>query len=281
MDDLLADIIKQRFNSVKAHDIFTANKMLLSFNYSLHLEHLNDLLGTEAIDSPDDSPTRILEIFEQSIYDVLVTMFIVPNTTEFNPLYELLTNMYKLENYLDHQVVLDEIDDMDYLNSPRDTLINLLEKLFGEDWEMLNENILEVRKTLITLLVQKHTTSIEVLTDEGHENLIRTRENANRRFFTMYPNTVIGQFVVNGMLPVPVETERALQTVTAAIYSIEDYHLLAIEMIALAFIAPVKLSSIPIQAKTIINLLYVDVNMVTQLSLEVDRLVREGGLTDE
>lgn len=281
MDDLLADIIKQRFNSVKAHDIFTANNMLLSFNYSLHLEHLNDLLGTEAIDSPDDSPTRILEIFEQSIYDVLVTMFIVPNTTEFNPLYELLTNMYKLENYLDHQVVLDEIDDMDYLNSPRDTLINLLEKLFGEDWEMLNENILEVRKTLITLLVQKHTTSIEVLTDEGHENLIRTRENTNRRFFTMYPNTVIGQFVVNGMLPVPIETERALQTVTAAIYSIEDYHLLAIEMIALAFIAPVKLSSIPIQAKTIINLLYVDVNMVTQLSLEVDRLVREGGLTDE
>ena len=81
MDDLLADIIKQRFNSVKAHDIFTANNMLLSFNYSLHLEHLNDLLGTEAIDSPDDSPTRILEIFEQSIYDVLVTMFIVPNTT--------------------------------------------------------------------------------------------------------------------------------------------------------------------------------------------------------
>ena len=281
MDDLLTDIIKQRFNSVKANDIFTANKMLLSFNYTLHLEHLNDLLGTEAIDSPDDSPTRILEIFEQGIYDVLVTMFIVPNTTEFNPLYELLNHIYKLENYLDHQVVLDEIDDMDYLNSPRDTLISLLEKLFGEDWEMLNENILEVRKTLISLLVQKHTAAIEVLTDEGHENLIRTRESANRRFFTMYPNTVIGQFVINGMLPVPVETERALQTVTTAIYSIEDYRLLAIEILALAFIAPVKLSSIPIQAKTIINLLYVDVNMVTQLSLEVDSLVREGGLTNE
>lgn len=281
MDDLLVDIIKLRFNDAKAQDLFTANEMLLTYNYTLHLEHFNDLLGTEAIDNSDIISTRILEIFEQSIHDVLVTMFIVPEVTSFNPLYTLLTQMYELENYLDHQVVLDEIDDMTYLNSPRDTLIHLLDKLVGADWAILNESIREVRTSLITMLANKHTRDIETIPDDTPENLIRTREKANTRFFTTHPNTIVAQFVVQGMLPVPIESDKALATVTSTIYNLEDTNRIALEILALSFLAPIKLSSVPIQAKTIVNQLYVDVNTVTQLNLAIDKLVREGDLVNE
>lgn len=281
MDELLIDIIKQRFNDAKAQDLFIANEMLTNFNYTLHIEQFNDLLGTDAIDNSDIISTRILEIFEQSIYDVLVTLFIVPEVTSFNPLYALLTQMYKLENYSDHQVVLDEIDDMVYLNSPRETLIHLLDKLIGADWATLNENIQEVRQTLITMLVNKHTKDVEVEPNDTPDNLIKIREVANTRFFTTHPNTIIAQFVVQGMLPVPVESDKALATVTSTIYRLEDINLIALEMLALAFIAPVKLSSIPLQAKSIVNQLYIDVNTVTQLSLAIDKIVKDGDLLNE
>lgn len=281
MDDLLVDLIKLRFNDTKAQDLFTANEMLLTYNYTLHLEHFNDLLGTEAIDNSDIISTRILEIFEQSIHDVLITMFIVPEVTSFNELYTLLTQMYKLENYLDHQVVLDEIDDMDYLNSPRDTLIHLLDKLIGADWATLNESIREVRSSLVTLLANKHARAIETIPDDTPENLIRTREKANTRFFATHPNTIVAQFVVQGMLPVPIESDKALTTVTSTLYNLEDTGLIALEILALAFIAPVKLSSIPTQAKTIVNQLYIDVNIVTQLNLAIDKFVRDGDLVNE
>lgn len=281
MDDLLVDIIKLRFNDVKAQDLFTANEMLLTYNYTLHIEHFNDLLGTEVIDNADIISTRILEIFEQSINDVLITMFIIPEVTSFNGLYTLLTQMYKLENYLDHQVVLDEIDDMDYLNSPRDTLIHLLDKLVGADWATLNEDIREVRLSLITMLADKHAMAIETVPDDTPENLIRTREKANTRFFTTHPNTIVAQFVVQGILPVPVESDKALAAVTSTLYNLEDTNQIALEILALSFIAPVKLSSIPTQAKAIVNQLYIDVNTVTQLNLAIDKLVREGDLVNE
>lgn len=281
MDNLLIEIIKQRFTEIKSQDIFTANEMLLNLNHTTHLEHLNELLGSEIIDNPDVVPTRILEIFEQSLFDVLVAMFIVPDVTDFNALYNLVSSMYRLENYLDHQVVLDEIEDMAYLEAPRDTLIHLLEKLFNQDWGSLNENIRDVRQTLITLIVKKHTDALLVEVDEGHDNLIRTRERANTRFFTLHPQTIIANLITSGNLPVPVETDKALSTVTPIIYSMENLQQIAVEILALAFIAPVKLQSIPLHAKTIINKLYIDVNTVTALTLEVDRLVREGGLTND
>ena len=157
----------------------------------------------------------------------------------------------------------------------------LIDKLIDGDWATLNESILEVRKTLITQLTSKHSRALETVSDDIPENLIRTREKANTRFFQTHPDTIISQFVIQGMLPVPVESNKALATVTGTIYSLEDPNQIALEILALAFIAPVKLSSVPIQAKTIVNQLYLDVEMVTRLNLAIDKLVRDGDLVNE
>lgn len=279
MDDLLEQLINRYFNSVKAQDLFRANDLLITNNYTDHLEHFHDFLGTEAIDNPDTVATRILEIFEQSLYDVLLTMFIVPAVTEFNPLLSLLENVYKLETYLDHEVILNEIDDMVYLNSPKETLIHLIEEILDGDWAELNDTIQEVRQTLIDSITLKHKNAVSVRTVDSPENLLVSRIKETEHFFNTHPDTIVQGFVRQGILPVPVEVDNSIPTVIDTLYNLEDNRQIAVEILALAFIAPIHLNSISIQCRTLINLLYLDVETVTQLNLEVDKLIREGGLT--
>lgn len=279
MDDLLIHLINRSFNAIKAADLFLANDLLLNYNYTTHLEHFNDLLGTEAIDNPDSRTTLIIEIFEQSIHDVLLTLFIVPRDTDFNSLFPLLTAMYQLENYLDHAVVLDEIDDVDYLKSPKDTLVHLLETLFEYDWSVLNETIREVRQTLIDRIIHTHQRQQELMVSDHSDNLLESRIKETKHFFNTHPNTITQSLVKQGVLAVPVETETSLPAIIDALYNLQDNRQIAIEILALVFVAPIHLRSIGIQTRVLINQMYADVGVVTRLNLEVDKLIKEGGLT--
>ena len=146
------------------------------------------------------------------MYTAMTNLFIVPSGYRFSDNFELIKMLYLLEISLDHDVVIELIEQMED-DDPKETLIGVLEKLFDADWAFLNESIFDVTQTLIDLTYEHHKYKSEINTEMGSENLIMSRSKNTFYFFDCYPDTLIQSFVTKNLLSVPSDVDNTLAVV--------------------------------------------------------------------
>lgn len=282
MDTFISDIIRNSFHQVQADRYFKASDLLLDYGYREHLEEFYALTGTSIIDDSEQVRDTIISILEEGLYNVLLTMFIVPANKEFDTVYELTLALYYVEQSLEHEAIMEKLnihfeDQLD----PKEVLVDLLESFTELTWEFLNENISEVRSTLIKLIGSLHSEHVEADV-EYPDNIVEIPHRENiLNFFKLYPNTITQAFIDEGVLQVPVDTGKSINVLSSSVMALQTNESIAIELLAISFIAPIKLRSVGVQAKKLANDLFSSIEQISDLTLCIDKIIRERDLLNE
>lgn len=278
MNESLSILLENYFNESKTLIYTEVNQLLLSYGYDEHLEQVEELINSPIAEDSFNAPFEIEAIFNKACHDILIKMFIVPMDSDLLMYHKLLTALYKLENSLDSKMVIEIIEDSVHLENPKDTLVALLEQVCDLDWAFLINSIREVRVTLIDSLKQVHNSKIQDEADRDNQELSlmdETRVNTIRNFFNSNPQSLTFNMVTSGYLSIPVDDDVVLPKMASILTNLTDEPTIAAELIAMALITPIKLTSVNAQAKVFNNKLFADPRVIMNISTNIDILTRD------
>lgn len=278
MDTLIHEVINQRFNYLKADELFQIYALLDSYNYQDHTYELLEVIGTKQLDDTINLDQAIIGIFEDALYQLLIKLFIVPSSHNLSDNHKLLGSLFLLENTFDSKELLEIIDSA---TDEKEALVNAMEHLGDIDWATLQDIILEVKPTLIKLLRNLHESKVEADIEQSPANLLETRRPQIIGYFAKETTTMTQQYITHGQLGVPSPVSRSLGVMTKPMYAFyeqQNYRAIALDAIAMALIAPVTDRSVIPQAKKLVKDLFTDTQKVILICIEIDKIVKSTGL---
>lgn len=271
------DFLKRLFEIFPHHlaeNYIQAYNLIANYNPNRIDEAITILVHSEKFDDLDNLPLTINRMFCEELREILITLYVVPSTRDFNRLVLLLKGLYRAETSMDSAAIVEIIDSNEYLNNPLETFVSVLEHVDGCDWMETRALIHSVMPTLIRRLYQLHDDKVQFDIDSGPENTMERRKDDLQKFFKKFPNTATHAFISAGLLPVPAEAGKSLDVMTSTVYALEDDEQIATEVLAMAMIAPITQKSVAKQAKLLVDKLYADPTKAVNVNLLIDKLVR-------
>lgn len=280
MDNSLEQVANRVYSPMRAQLVVDTDNLLQSYHYTDHIERIQEVLASD-IDSDVTALTdSITSIMEASVYEVLTNMFLVPSSNNLSDNFTLLKNMYLIENSFEHESIIEILEDS-VDDDPKQTLVYLMERLLDADWADTNNSISDVMSSLIEFIEKKHKSKVDLTIDPSDENILNQRRAETLYFFTQFPDTIVQNYVTSGHLSVPTNIDTVLKLLTSTLFALDDTTKIAIELLAVSFILPITLKSVPIQAKKLVDTIYADISQQFKIKTAIDNLVANKELTRE
>lgn len=272
---LIDDMLLNTFQYPVYENFQKAYSLLGLYGYSEIDEKIQTLFDDSTIEDPQNFTLKVIDIFTESMKEVLVNLYIVSSTENLGDTLELLDNVYNMENSLESELIVHLIDDTENPRTPKETFGYLQEHLFGKNFLDTQQQVQDVMFTFIRKLRDLHEDKLISNLEAATPELIMERRESIIKFFTLFPNTLVQGYVTNKLLQVPTDVDKGVVVISGSIYSLENHEQIAIECVALAVITPITEISVPAQARTILNKLYTDVNFVSRATLEIDKIIKK------
>lgn len=274
MNNPLSELLYRHFTETRAQMLLECDELLQSYGVSDHIDEITSLLNTPISEDHTQLTLELDGIFKDSCHHVLLSLFIVPVTSDLSIYVDLIKGMYKLENSFDSGMIIEIIDDGHDILDTKELLTELLEKVADLDWAYIQESIVEVRGSVIDLLRTVHENKL-LDSPEEHESLMDSvRLAAATNYFTNNPDTLTQEKITEGILTVPANEETVLAVLTPILYGLRDPTDIAKELLGMAVILPITIASAPTQAKKFNNAIFVDEHLIMNVTLKIDTIVR-------
>lgn len=274
MNNPLSVLLHRHYSEERAKMLLEIDDLLQSYGVTDHIDAITSLLNTPTSEDHYQLTLEIDGILKESCHHILLSLYIVPTADDLSEYHMLIKALYKLENSFDSGMIIELIDEVEEPAHPRDVLTTLLVDVCDIDWVDVQEVLSEVRQSLIDSLRELHANKLVDNPEEYDSGMPQERLNAAITYFTNNADTVTKAMVGTGLLTVPCENDKVLRVMTPALYKMRDPLDIAKELLAMAIIQPITLTSVPVQAKRLNNELFVDERLIVEVTLKIDAIVR-------
>lgn len=180
-----------------------------------------------------------------------------------------------LQNYDDPVMIIAITEDStDSIN----TMANLLELVTGESWVNYIDHLCIVSPTLITLIHDKYCPSAEDLVDTPDDVVKDTVQMARlRTFMAAHPNALVASAITEDMRAVGVPLQILLTDYRLRLAVLEPKapDAAAMELMGLCLLSDIPSNDIARGVRDAIELIYTDINFITQVDVAVERYITE------
>lgn len=274
MNNPLYNLLSQSFSYPRVKMFMECDDLLQAYGVTEHIDEIRDLLNTPVAEDIIQLPFEIEIAFKKEMHRALLSLYIVPAGGDLSMYHQILSAVYTLENSFESAMIIEIIEDADEVASTREVLSSLFEQVCEMDWAFVQENILEVRGSLIELLKIHHVNKLIDNPNDEDPIMSPPRLECTIAYFTEHPDTVTRSLISSGLLAMPSEEAMVLSALTPVLYKLQDPEAIAKELMAMSVILPITMQSVPIQAKKFNNKVFLDARLIMAVNLQIDMLTR-------
>lgn len=281
MANQLRSLLSNYFTEPKVDMYVECDDILQSYGHQDHIEKIMELINLPIVEDVFKLTPEIESIFSSSCHDILLKQFIVPVKGSFNMYHKLITGMYQLENSFESEMILEVIDENEQVTTARDTLCEILEAVCDIPWDYCQEHIVEVRNTLIKLLKKLHGNKVRAEVEPRNDApMSEERLQFIRDYISFWKEQgdplIIAEYINTGRVTVPAKEETVLTIMTMVLYALTDTDIIARELVGMASVLPIKITSIGTQAKRFNNSIHAGQSrMIMDVNLSIDNTLRK------
>lgn len=188
----------------------------------------------------------------------------------------IVNALLSLQNYDDPVMIVSITEDSE---DSIQTMANLLELVTGESWVNYIEHLCVVSPTLITLIRSRYTASAESLLDTPDDGVERDTLQLKRLrdFMTAHPNALVTIAVTDDMrnAGIPLQILITDYRVRLALLEPKAPDAAAMELMGLCLLSDIPSKDIGRGVRDAIELVYTDINFITQVDVAVERYLTE------
>ena len=189
----------------------------------------------------------------------------------------IIRALLALQNYDDPVMIVSITEDS---TDPINTMANLLELVTGESWVNYIDHLCIVSPTLITMIHDKYSASAESLVDmpDDTDAVRDTVQLARlRAFMVAHPNALVTTAVTDDMRAIGVSLQILLTDYKLRLAVLEPKapDVAAMELMGLCLLSDIPSKDIARGVRDAIELVYTDINFITQVDIAVERYITE------
>lgn len=238
-----------------------ALKLIHSYEVMSPIESINEVVGLEDTYSTEEALGLIESIIVNVLQEILANLYIITNGNLQQQL-ELLKALNLLEHYIDSDVIVYEYDES---LSAQEMLLKLTSIVSTKPVEYFDSFILDVRPTLIELLVATHQEQVDaVVTNEEREQDV-DKMTAVKAFAEKHPNALGITMVKAGIINLEMDLTLLIDLSRSEIYKLTAPVQIAEAIYSLVLVSKTDLMSVPKQTMDVVNLLFDDLMLIGEL----------------
>ena len=188
----------------------------------------------------------------------------------------IVNALLSLQNYDDPVMIVSITEDSE---DSIQTMANLLELVTGESWVNYIDHLCVVSPTLITLIRSRYTASAESLLDTPDDGVERDTLQLKRLrdFMAAHPNALVTIAVTDDMRStgIPLQILITDYRVRLALLEPKAPDAAAMELMGLCLLSDIPSKDIGRGVRDAIELVYTDINFITQVDVAVERYLTE------
>lgn len=279
MDVFLLKLLRDYFTPQRTELYTELYELIKRYNYEYIDENLENLINTDIIEDNANFSLQLNDVFYQATHDVLINLYLIPNTRDIDVLYKLLSGIYLLEHHMGHEHIVDVIESKREDSNPREILITLLEEVCDRDWVEMSDAIKDASNLLIKNIYHLHLRHHESEITSNPELIVQERLDNIRKYFSLNSDTFVLRAIEDGFLRIPSDVNEGGEVLNNMIMDVIDPVKIARECYSLAMITPVKEASLLAQAKKIVNKFYVDTDLITKVVIQLEIMDKDHQLS--
>lgn len=257
----IEEYLQDRLTQQRCGVFMEALKLIHSYEVTSPLESLREIVSLQDTYSKDEALGLIESIITNVLQEILAHQFII-TTGDLKEQLELLKGVSILEHYLDSDVILNLYDED---RTPQEMLFIFLINVTTHPIEYFDSFVVDVRPTLIELIIEKHTDDYETEVVNQEQTINPDSLLQIKQFAEKYPNSLGVVNIKKGLIRLDMGIDVLIKMFQNDIYKLNKPKEIAEAIYSLVVVSSVEEIEVPATTMNLVNTLYDDLELIGEL----------------
>lgn len=257
----IEDYLLERLTPQRTQIFMDALKLIHSYEVISPIESIIEVTGLQETYTSEESIGLIESIITNTLQEILANQFII-TTGNIKEQLDLLKGLNILEHYIDSDVIV-SMNDEDL--SAEEMLLKFLHMVTNKPVEYFDAFILDVRPTLINLLIEKHTTEVDAVVVNQKSTVESSKLEVVKLFAEKHPEAMAIKAVERGVIRLDMDVTLLLNIMRQDIYKLTVPAKIAEAIYSLVLVSNTEHIEVPKMTMTVVNELYDELELIGEL----------------
>lgn len=257
----IEDYLLERLTPQRTQIFMDALKLIHSYEVVSPIESITEVTSLQDTYSSEEVMGLIESIVTNSLQEILANQFVI-TTGNMQQQLELLKGLNLLEHYIDSDVIIG-LNDEDL--SAQEMLLKFLNMVTNKPIEYFDDFILDVRPSLISLLISKHTNEVEAMVTNQESVVESSKLEVVKNFADKHPDALGIRAVAKGIIRLDMDITLLLNILRQDIYKLTVPAKIAEAIYSVVLVSNTEHIEVPKMTMTVVNELYDELELIGEL----------------